>query len=72
MNGRFSGDQNIRLPMHLIVRESCDRLPNNLPVEISLYFQESNKTRANARDVIVKRIVEIIRKEIHFWESAEV
>jgi hypothetical protein len=38
-----------------------------LPVEISLYLQASNKTPANARDVIVKRIVEIIRKEIHFW-----
>jgi hypothetical protein len=72
INGRLSGDQNIRLPMHLIVRESCGCLPNNLPVEISLYLQESNKTPANARDVIVKRILEIIRKEIDFLESAEV
>jgi hypothetical protein len=72
MNGRLSGDQNIRLPMHLIVRESYGFLPNNLPVEISLCLQESNQIPANARDVIVRRIVEIIRKEIHFLESAEV
>ena len=72
INGRLSGDQNIRLPMHLTVRESCGCLPNNLPVEIVLCLQKSNKTPANARDVIVKRIVEILRKEIDFLESAEV
>jgi hypothetical protein len=72
MNGRSSGDQNIRSPMHLIVCESCGGLSNNLPVENSLYLQESNKTPANTRDIIVKRIVGIIRKEIHFLESAKV
>ncbi len=72
INGRLTEDQDIRLPMHLILRESCGCLPNNLPAENHLYLQEIGKTPANARDLIVRRIVEVVQKEIHFLESAEV
>jgi len=72
INGRLSGDQDIQLPMHLIVRGSCGCWPSNLPIDIPLYLQESNKTSANTRDVVVKRVVMVVQKEIQFLESAEV
>ncbi|MGB8984077.1 MAG: substrate-binding domain-containing protein [Anaerolineales bacterium] len=72
IHGRLAGSQDIRLPMYLIVRESCGCSVNHHPEGIPLQIQESNKTPANARGAAAKRIVDAIQKEIQFLDPSEV